>query len=63
MKWFPWFILSLIIVSIILLVCESVWRWFNPPPLPPPDRSTLRRSEVDADWEANYGHVRHEDCE
>lgn len=29
-------------------------------PLPEPDRAALRRPETDEDWEAQYGHSRHE---
>jgi hypothetical protein len=64
--YFDMYMLCLIIVG--MLVYPLYWlvrwcralmgTWVEPPP--PPDRSTLRRPEVDPEWEADYGHVRHE---
>ena len=44
----------------VIMWCRALMGTWEEP-LPPPDRSTLRRPEVDPEWEAEYGHFRHEE--
>lgn len=59
--------LSLMIAAVLAYPIYWLVRWCRTimgtwvDPMPAPDRSTNRRPEIDPEWEADYGHVRHED--
>jgi len=64
---FDEFMLGFIIVALLTYPAWWLVRWCRAlmgtwvEPLPPPDRSTLRRSEIDPEWDTDCGHVRHEE--